>query len=73
MPGFVDQVTIDGKTQNIVWMPSLFPPRGSANRPEEGGGDQISGTRWPRTGPTFTQGFFFSRLEISGVSYPVEP
>jgi hypothetical protein len=26
MPGFVDRVTIDGKIQNVVWMPSLNPP-----------------------------------------------
>jgi hypothetical protein len=38
MPGFVDRVTIDGKTQNIVWMPSLFPLRGATYEPEEGGG-----------------------------------
>jgi hypothetical protein len=38
MPGFVDRVTIDGKTQNVVWMPSLRPPRGATHEPEEGGG-----------------------------------
>jgi hypothetical protein len=30
MPGFVDRATIGGKPRLIVWMPSVFPPKGSA-------------------------------------------
>ena len=29
MPGFVDQAFIDGKSHKIVWMPSVYPPKGS--------------------------------------------
>jgi hypothetical protein len=29
MPSFIDRVTINGKTHNVVWMPSLYPPGGS--------------------------------------------
>jgi hypothetical protein len=30
MPGFVDQAVIGGKLRKIVWMPTVFPPKGSA-------------------------------------------
>jgi len=30
MPGFVDRATIGGKPRAIVWMPSLYPPKGPA-------------------------------------------
>jgi hypothetical protein len=38
MPGLVDRAIINGKVQEIVWMPSLYPPRRSANESEGGGG-----------------------------------
>ena len=38
MPGFVDRAIINGKVQEIVWMPSLYPPRRSASESEGGGG-----------------------------------
>src|SRR5258705_11013141 len=38
MPGFVDRAIINGKVQEIVWMPSLYPPRRSANESEGGCG-----------------------------------
>ena len=34
MPGFVDSAIINGKVQQIVWMPSLYPPRRSADESE---------------------------------------
>ena len=27
MPGFVDRVQVNGRTREVVWMPSVFPPR----------------------------------------------
>jgi SH3-like domain-containing protein len=30
MPGFVDRAIIDGRSREIVWMPSVYPPKGSA-------------------------------------------
>ena len=50
MPGFVDRAIINGKVQEIVWMPSLYPPRRSANESEGGGGGQISRGFSVRTG-----------------------
>ena len=38
MPGFVDRAIINGKVQEIVWMPSLYPPRRSADESERDGG-----------------------------------
>jgi hypothetical protein len=38
MPGFVDSAIINGKVQQIVWMPSLYPPRRSADESERDGG-----------------------------------
>jgi len=38
MPGFIDRAIINGKVQEIVWMPSLYPPRRSADESERDGG-----------------------------------
>ena len=38
MPGFVDRAIINGKVQEIVWMPSLYPPRRAADESEGDGG-----------------------------------
>jgi hypothetical protein len=38
MPGFVDRAIINGKVQEIVWMPSLYPPCRSADESEGDGG-----------------------------------
>jgi hypothetical protein len=27
MPGFVDQAVIGGKLRQIIWMPTVFPPK----------------------------------------------
>ncbi len=50
MPGFVDRAIINGKVQEIVWMPSLYPPRRAANESEGVGGGQISSGLSLRTG-----------------------
>jgi hypothetical protein len=42
MPGFVDQAVIDGKLRKIVWMPTVFPPKGPArNCSGQGGGQTL--------------------------------
>ena len=40
MPGFVDQAFIDGKSRKIIWMPSVYPPKGSVG---EGGYKTLEG------------------------------
>jgi hypothetical protein len=50
MPGFVDRAIINGKVPEIVWMPSLYPPRRSADESERDGGGQISRGLSVRTG-----------------------
>jgi hypothetical protein len=60
MPGFVDRAIINGKVQEIVWMPSLYPPRRSADESEGGGGGgQISSGLSLRTGLLHTQNLQF--------------
>jgi hypothetical protein len=42
MPGFVDQAVIGGKLRKIVWMPTVFPPKGPAqNCSGQGGGQTL--------------------------------
>jgi hypothetical protein len=42
MPRFVDEAIIGGKLRKIVWMPSVFPPKGSArNCSGQGGGQTL--------------------------------
>ena len=36
MPGFIDCVTVDGKNHEVVWMPSLYPPRRGVEDEGEG-------------------------------------
>jgi hypothetical protein len=38
MPGFIDKAIINGRPQNIVWMPSLNPPNYTASNEENSGG-----------------------------------
>jgi hypothetical protein len=40
MPGFVDHAFIGGKSHKIVWMPSVYPPKGS---PRGGGYESFEG------------------------------
>jgi hypothetical protein len=40
MPGFVDQAVIGGKLRKIVWMPTVFPPKGAAKTSSGQGGGQ---------------------------------
>ena len=37
MPGFVDRAIINGKVQEIVWMPFPLSTRRTADKSEEGG------------------------------------
>lgn len=43
MPGFVDRALISGRMKEVVWMPSVYPPRRPPREPEEGGGGEKSG------------------------------
>jgi hypothetical protein len=35
MPGFVDRVQINGRLREVVWMPSVFPPRQALRKQQE--------------------------------------
>jgi hypothetical protein len=35
MPGLVDRVQVNGRTREIVWMPSVFPPRQELKQQED--------------------------------------
>jgi hypothetical protein len=37
MPGFIDKAIINGRSHDIVWMPSLYPPRHSGQQRTQGG------------------------------------
>src|SRR6266404_6855022 len=50
MPGFVDRAIINGKVQEIVWMPSFYPPRRRQTNPKGMGDGQISRGLSLRTG-----------------------
>ena len=51
MPGFVDRAIINGKVQEIVWVPSLYPPRRSADESEGDGGGVVKSLEGFPCGP----------------------
>lgn len=37
MPGFVDRISINGQPREVVWMPSISPPRRTFSKDDDGG------------------------------------
>ncbi len=66
-------VLVHTQKVGIKYKKPLWFVRPLVSLERRGGGRSIPSDRSPADRPHFHSGIFFSRLEISGVSYPVEP